>query len=139
MTLDQFRMLAETWGGDIARWPPATREAARLVAAGEEGRRMLAAQAWLDQALAKAPAIAPDRAARASLAVLQRLAAEPRLPWYRRWLRPAPLVPAASLACSAALGLWLGGVMPEAPPPDDATTAIGLVFDASVGTPWGQP
>lgn len=39
MTLDQFRQLADTWGGDIERWPAAARGAARLVAATEQGDR----------------------------------------------------------------------------------------------------
>ena len=47
MTLDQFRRLAETWGGDIERWPAATRDAARQFAATLEGERVLDEQARL--------------------------------------------------------------------------------------------
>ena len=32
MTLDQFRQLAETWGGTIDRWPSAAQDAARELA-----------------------------------------------------------------------------------------------------------
>jgi hypothetical protein len=138
VTLDQFQKLADVWGGDIARWPPETQPSARVVAASAEGQRIIAANAWLDRNLAKPVAIDPDRAARASVAVLQRLAAPKPLPWYRRWLRPVALVPATSLACSAALGLWFGGAVPSRQP-QDAATVIGLVFEASAATPWSMP
>ena len=37
MTLEEFRRLADTWGGDIERWPHSCRNEAKQCAATEEG------------------------------------------------------------------------------------------------------
>ncbi|MGY3032197.1 hypothetical protein ACVIIV_001367 [Bradyrhizobium sp. USDA 4354] len=132
MTPDQFRQLAETWGGDVERWPAATREAARRFAASAEGAAVLDEQGRLDRLLAVAPEIETARADRSSLLVLQRLAAVPqqhRLAWYHRLLRWPALVPAASLACSAMVGVWLAGAMPYVQAPSDALSVMSGVFD----------
>ncbi len=134
MRLDQFRQLAETWGGNIERWPAATQEAARALAAGEEGARILDEQAGLDRLFSIAPAIDSERAEIARFAVLQRIASggvESQVPWFRRALRWPPLVPAASLACSLLVGLWLAEVAPyghDAASPD-ALSVMSSVFD----------
>jgi len=132
MTPDQFRQLAETWGGDVERWPAATREAARRFAASAEGAAVLDEQGRLDRLLAAAPEIETARADRSSLLVLQRLAAVPqqdRPAWYRRLLRWPALVPAASLACSAIVGAWLAGTMPYLHAPSDPLSVMSGVFD----------
>jgi hypothetical protein len=132
MTPDQFRRLAETWGGDVERWPAATREAARRLAASAEGAAVLDQQARLDRFLAVAPEIETERADRSSLLVLQRLAAMPqqhRPPWHRRLLRWPALVPAASLACSVMVGVWLAGAIPYVHPPSDPLSVVSGVFD----------
>lgn len=134
MKLDQFRQLAGTWGGDVERWPADLRDAARGLAASEEGARILAEESSLDHLLAVAPGIDTQRADRASLAVLQRLAAaaDPRaLPWFRRALRWPALVPAASLACSALMGVWLAGTVPYGARTPDALSVVSGVFDFS--------
>lgn len=137
MTLDQFRQLAETWGGDVARWPPATQAEARAIAAQPEGRAMLSEQAAFDDLLSAAPDVASARADRAGFNVLQRIAAMPRdPPWYRRLLRPASLVPAGSLACSALLGIWMAGQVPYHQS-QDAITVVSMVFDSSTMSLWG--
>ena len=74
MTRDQFRELAETWGGDIDRWPTATQGPARELAADEQCRRILGEQLRLDRLLSMAPDVSDDRAGRAGFAVLQKLA-----------------------------------------------------------------
>lgn len=132
MTPDQFRRLAETWGGDVERWPAETREAARRLAASAEGAAVLDEQGRLDRLLAVAPEIETERADRSSLLVLQRLAAVPqrhRPAWYRRLLRWPTLVPAASLACSALVGVWLAGAMPYVHSPSDPLSVMSGVFD----------
>jgi hypothetical protein len=139
MTLDEFRRLAETWGGDIARWPAATRRAAQAVAATEQGAAILRTASEFDALLAAPPEVAPARSGRAALAALQRIAAdEARPPWYRRLLQPASLLPAGSLACSALVGLWLAVALPYHPS-QQALAAVDAVFDASAVTLWESP
>lgn len=131
MTLDQFRRLAETWGGDVERWPASTRDAARQLAATLEGERVLDEQARLDRLFAAAPEIEADRAERSGYVVLQRIAAiQPRSsqPWHRFLLSRA-LVPAASLACSVLVGAWLAGAAPYVRPPSDPLSVVSGVFD----------
>jgi len=138
MTLDQFRQLAEMWGGDPGRWPADTRAAAQVIAASEPGAAILREQLAFDALLSAPPEIGPARAARAGLAVLQRIAAnDARLPWYRRLWQPASLLPAGSLACSALVGFWLAVALPYHQP-QEALAAVDAVFDASAFTPWAN-
>ncbi|PSO20544.1 hypothetical protein [Bradyrhizobium sp. MOS003] len=130
MTFDEFRRLAETWGGDVERWPAATRNAARPFAATLEGGRILAEQARLDRLFAAAPEIEAGRAERSSFLVLQRLAnVQQRRPQWHRFLFPRGLVPAASLACSVLVGVWLAGAIPYVHPPSDPLSVMSGVFD----------
>lgn len=136
MTLDQFRQLADTWGGDIERWPAAARGAARLVATTEQGAAVLREASAFDALLAMPPEVAPARAGRVALGVLQRIGAgEAREPWYRRLLQPVSLLPAGSLACSALVGLWLAGTLPYHHS-QEAIAAMDAVFDSSAVTLW---
>jgi hypothetical protein len=132
MTLDQFRQLAETWGGNIGRWPPSTRDAARVLAAGDEGRRILDDQIRFDRLLALAPEVSEERAGRAGFAVLQQVSHStlqgPRLRWSLR-----RLLPATSLACSALVGLWLAGALPYRQN-DEALSVVSMVFDSTAMT-----
>lgn len=134
MTLDEFRQLAETWGGNIDRWPPPIRDAARALAAGEEGRRILADQEPLDRLLAIAPDVSEARAGRVGFAVLQQVAhsglPSPRARWSLR-----RLLPAASLACSAMVGLWLAGALPYHRN-DEALSVVSMVFDSATMMLW---
>jgi hypothetical protein len=133
MTLEQFRQLAETWGGDIARWPAATQDAAREMATDEQATRILDEQLRLDRLFSLAPSIDEGRAGRAGFAVLQRMAeADRKLPWFRRGLRPSSLFPATSLACSALIGLWLAGALPYHQEPPDAFSVVSMIFDSSI-------
>jgi hypothetical protein len=139
MTLDQFRQLAEIWGGDIDRWPQATQAAARDVAGSDEGGRILEEQLALDRLFAIAPEVSDDRAAQISFAVLQALAKTDRgLPWWRRLFRPVSLFPAASLASSAVVGLWLAAALPYQQQDEEALSVVSMVFDSSAVTLWGM-
>jgi hypothetical protein len=132
MTLEQFRQLAETWGGNIDRWPAATQDAAREMAADEQAAGILDEQLRLDRLFSLAPKVDEGRAGRAGFAVLQRMAdADRKLPWYRRGLRPSSLFPATSLVCSALVGLWLAGALPYRQGPPDAVAVVSMVFDSS--------
>jgi hypothetical protein len=132
MTLEQFRQLAETWGGNIDRWPAAMQDAAREMAADEQAAGILDEQLRLDRLFSLAPKVDEGRAGRAGFAVLQRMAdADRKLPWYRRGLRPSSLFPATSLVCSALVGLWLAGALPYRQGPPDAVAVVSMVFDSS--------
>jgi hypothetical protein len=138
MTLDQFRKLAEIWGGNIDRWPAAMQAAARDMAVGGEAGRILAEQLRLDRLLSVAPDVSDDRAGRIGFAVLQRLAmADRHAPWFRRLLRPASYVSAAGFACSAMVGLWLAGALPYHQQ-EEALSVVSMVFDSSAVTLWGM-
>jgi len=132
MTLDQFRQLAEIWGGDIDRWPEAMQDAAREMAADEEPARILGEQLRLDRLFALAPEIDHSRAGSAGFAVLQRIAnADSRRRRFRFDFRPSSLVPATSLVCSALVGIWLAGALPYDHEPPDALSVVSMVFDSS--------
>lgn len=132
MTLEQFTQLAETWGGDIDRWPAAAQRAAREMATGERAKGILEEQLRWDHLLSLAPVVDEGRVGRAGFAVLQRMAeADRKRPWFRRGLRPSALFPATSLVCSALLGLWLAGTLPYRHEPPDALAVVSMVFDSS--------
>lgn len=132
MTLEQFTQLAETWGGDIDRWPTAVQDAAREMAAGEHAGRILDEHRQLDRLLSFAPIVDEDRPGRAGFAVLQRMAEKDgKRRWFRWSWRPSSLFPATSLFCSALVGLWLAGALPYRHEPPDALSVVSMVFDSS--------
>lgn len=138
MTPDRFRELAETWGGDVARWPAAERAAALGMARTEAGAAILREHQAFDALLAAPPDVPPARAGRAALSVLQAIAAsEAQPPWYRRWLRPVSLLPVGSLACSALLGFWLASALPYHQD-EQAVATVAAVLDVSVISLWGN-
>ena len=55
MTLEEFRRFADTWGGDIERWPHSCRNEAKQCAATEDGGAILHDARRLDALLATAP------------------------------------------------------------------------------------
>jgi hypothetical protein len=130
MTLDEFRRLAETWGGDIGRWPEARKIEAAPWVLTEDGEAILQQARRLDALLAAAsPVVTPERVSRAALAVVQKIAAEGiggsrPSPWNpREWLMPA-----ASLVCSAAIGVFLAMVAPYGAS-DGQTMILSAILD----------
>ena len=114
MTIDEFKQLAEAWGADIARWPPHRRAEAEAVAQTPAATAILEEAQRLDFLIAMSmPEIDADRINRASLNVATAIAAgldrttPPGLRFARWWLAPA-----ASFACAAAVGIWLGVTLP---------------------------
>ena len=76
MTIDEFRKLADTWGGDIARWPAQLRPDAEALAGTPAATAALEAARRLDRSIAgAAPAIDADRINRALLNVATAIAA----------------------------------------------------------------
>jgi hypothetical protein len=139
MTLDEFKALAETWGGDIARWPERTRGEAGTLAQTPVAHEVLEEARRLDRLIAgAAPDIDDDRVNRAMFHVATTLAAAPvpaparsrftRVP-LTRWLAPA-----ASFACAAIVGASLAFVHPLTPgrPPANAGSVLTLLLDAAL-------
>jgi hypothetical protein len=142
MTLEEFHRLADTWGGDIERWPAQRRVEARQCAATEEGASILADAQRLDALLAEAPDVTSDRAARAAFAVVQRIAAEGEggsrqgAWWLPNWRFPNWLMPAASVACSALIGISLATMVPYRQS-DEPTLLLSAILDSgSMATTW---
>lgn len=104
MTPERFEDLAETYGGEIARWPEGEREAARALLAKDAPRLSpkLTAAAQLDRLLDMAPAQSPDAALLGRL-----IAAAPAPPnTARRWI--AGLGAALGLSAAAFAGITVG-------------------------------
>jgi hypothetical protein len=132
MSLERFEDLAETYGGEIARWPEAEREAARALLAVEGPRLtpVLVAATHLDRLLDRAPAQAPDAA------LLGRLisAAPAAAPSSHRWI--AGLSAALGLSVAAFAGVVVGVSMgrPAVAPPTVVTVASAAEPAAVVTT-----
>lgn len=110
MTESEFKRLASTYGGDLARWPPASRAAAGvLLRSALHLERLLRAERALDTHLqASAPLVNPARAEAAMAAVTAAIGSMPPVvpPSQERGWRSAQL---AFLGCALlgfALGLW---------------------------------
>lgn len=128
MTPERFESLAQAYGGDIARWPAAERDAAAL--------RMAADQAWAERILAEAGAVdawlaaAPAPLPSATLAD-RIVAAAPRprrrgLPGLG-WMVPAGL--AAGLAAACAAGVVIGARLAPEPHPASATAQAAAIAE----------
>jgi hypothetical protein len=135
MNAEEFRRLAETWGGDIERWPNDTQTAARRFALTVEGAEVLRQAQDLDGllggVLARPNAISEDRVATATFQVIQRIAAEePRKSWPAAYL-PDWRLATASLACSVLLGAILAMSLPygEATGQKEAAAMLSTILD----------
>jgi hypothetical protein len=142
MTLEEFRRLADTWGGDIERWPAARRVEAGQCAATEEGASILASAQRLDAMLAKPSDVAPERAARAAFAVVRRIAAEGVAGSHQgsshqgSWILSNWWMPAASVAGSALIGVSLATMMPYGGS-DEPTIVLSAILDSgSMAASW---
>ena len=130
MTLEEFTRHAESWGGDITRWPESVRAEAMRLASLPEAAAILAREREIDAVLHKgARNVAPARIDRAIQRVVTALAAEkprPRLTEaLSRWL-----VPAAGLACAIGIGALAATIGPLADSvPEDAPSVLTMIFD----------
>src|SRR4051812_25469302 len=114
MSKGRFEDLADIYGGEIARWPEAEREAARAFLARDAARLspVLASASQLDRLLDLAPAQSPGAALLGRL-----ISAAPQAPnTARRWIA----------GLGAALGL-------------SATAFAGIAVGVAVGRPPGEP
>jgi len=127
MTPERFETLAEAYGGDVARWPDADREAAAEL--------MAARPAWARDVLARAghlDAVLDDYAApRGSLGLADRIAAgapRARARWIG-WLLPAGMGVGLATACAA--GVIAGAQLHAASSTPAASEADALVTAVS--------
>jgi hypothetical protein len=137
MTLDELRALADTWGGDVERWPEAHRAAARDLAATPAGAAILQAAGQLDRLLAARPEVSGERARDAAHQVVFRIAREAQtgVARRRRWDFSDWLVPAASLACSALVGVSLAMALQMES--DAEPIVLGMILDSgSMAAGW---
>jgi len=96
----------------------------------------------LDALLARASGVTPERAGRVAFAVVQRIAAEgeggsrqgPGL--LSNWRPPNWLMPAASVACSALIGISLATMVPYRQS-DEPPTVLSAILDiGSMAASW---
>jgi hypothetical protein len=124
MTPERFETLAEAWGGDVARWPYAEREAAAVL--------MAERPAWAEQLLAGAgeldAALSVLTSPRGSAGLADRIAAGAPTdrPRWQAWLAPAWIGAGLAAACAAGvvLGAQLGAPAVSADEPDPMIAAI---------------
>lgn len=114
MTLAEFRELAEAWGADIARWPEHLRVSAAELARQPEAMAVLAEAERFDRLISAAkPKVVADRVDQAIFNVVTLVAADSRpADFHGVSLLPRWLIPAASFAIAAMLGVSLGLTKP---------------------------
>lgn len=144
MTPKRFETLAEAFGGDVARWPDADREAAATLMAAEPAwaEAILARAGDLDAVLATyVPPPPPVDLAERIAAAAPRSQVRVRPRWVG-WLLPVGM--GAGLAASCAAGLLMGFVLSAEPSatsedfPDATMTAtaeddFGFDLDEEIG------
>jgi len=137
MTFERFQLLAEAWGGAIARWPAGTQDDAYafMAAAPDQADAILARARATDDLLDQAVSVTPSAALRDRV-----LAAAPaprtgrsRL---RRWVTGAGV--GAGLAAATMAGLMAGVnlSMAQAPAGEDEALLTTL-YDTSLGDDLG--
>jgi hypothetical protein len=125
MNAERFEALAEAFGGDVARWPAAEREAAAVLMAARTdwAQSVLGRAGEVDTALY---AYAPPQA---SVGLADRIAATGPRPGRRGWmgfLWPAGLGAGLAAACAAGIfvGAHLSAATVSAEPPESVTMAV---------------
>jgi hypothetical protein len=139
MTLDEFRALADTWGSDVERWPAASIEAARMIAATPQGAEILEDAQTLDSLFGTRPNVSRERAERAAHAVIVKIAAQSQREQRTGWLWGIDpgnwFLPAASLACSALMGISLAMLLPTSG--DQEAIVLSMIIDSgSMAAGW---
>lgn len=133
MRLEEFRRLAEAWGGDVTRWPDGVRAQAEWLATSHEAAAILAEARAVDRMITQAaPDIAQRRVDDAIHGVVTRLAREaPRRASAPSWLRR--FVPSAAIVCAVAMGMVIGlaDLMDDEASQDDMRTVLTQLFDSS--------
>ena len=129
MTPERFETLAEAYGGDVARWPDAEREAAAGLMAAQPAwaSAVLARAGELDAALL---AFAPPRAAPGLAERIAAGAPRPRARW-AGWLMPAGM--GAGLAAACAAGVVMGVQLAQPAAASDTEALVTAVSADDLG------
>lgn len=131
MTPERFETLAEAFGGDVARWPAAERDAAAELMTGRPdwAGAVLARAATLDAALDAW--VAP----RADGALADRIAAAAPMrrarPGWTGWLIPAGM--GAGLAAACAAGVLAGAGLSASPASNEGDALVAAVSAVDAG------
>ncbi len=131
-TLQDFRRLADAWGGSIERWPEKDRAWARALARDPEAAEILAEARRLDSRIASRPEVSEARAAVVAGAVMGRIAhanlARRRglSPLIENVFAPRSLRVAAAGACIAAATV-AGALLGAGPQPDSALQNVAAL------------
>ena len=128
LTHERFEALAQAHGGDVARWPPAERDAAATLMAAEPAftQRLLADAGRMDEAL-DAFRFTPASAGLAE-AIVAHAPQRRRRPAWLSWLTPVGL--GAGLAAACAAGLIVGVQVSDLPSASAETLAASAGEDA---------
>jgi hypothetical protein len=121
MNRNDFERYANTYGGDLDRWPPALRqEAVALLASDASLADSLARRAGLDAALAaQLPPVSDARLRALEGRILAATAPAPTLrERLREWLTPRELAPIAAGVALAMTISWLVQAARPAPEPE---------------------
>ena len=132
MTLERFETLADAYGADLARWPPADRaEAERWLAQTPGAGAVLLRAARLDQALAsfETKPVTADLQRRIVTALLNRRALAARLRGWLSGLGAVGVLGAGAAAGAAAMAL----VTISGPPRSDLDAGGALYEQSSFG------
>lgn len=125
MTPKRFETLAEAFGGDVARWPAAEREAAAALMSGHPdwARGVLARAGELDAALASHSEL------RATGELADRIAATApsARPRWAAWVLPAGM--GAGLAAACAAGVMMGAQLTAAPTAVDDALVTAVAYE----------
>jgi multidrug resistance efflux pump len=126
MTPERFRVLLDSCGADLRRWPEAARDAARALLASDPGLRAAHAEAaLLDRALDAHEIAAPGAALIDRIAVAAGSAASAGRA--RSWWRPEPFWPRARWALTGLAGAVAGALV--------VSVALGDSYPAAA-TDW---
>jgi hypothetical protein len=123
MKIKTFETMLDRWGANVAVWPKAEAEKARLLLShSDEARKAHETLLRLESLIKDSrPDIAPERVNRVVSRVLLDIARRRERPSFMEWLRLLLTAPIPRIAFAASL------------------TAIGFAIGLAVGNPAGEP
>jgi hypothetical protein len=137
MTFERFQLLADAWGGVIARWPAETQDDAYAFMAAAPGQAdaVLAEARAMDALMDEAPALAPSIALRDSI-IAAAPAARPQRSRLWRWISGAGV--GVGLAAATAAGVMAGvSLSPIQAPAGDDDDLLANLYDTGLGEDLG--
>lgn len=137
MTFERFQLLAEAYGGAIARWPAETQDGAYafLAAAPDQADAVLAEARATDALMDQAVSLAPSRALRDRIIALAP-AARPGRSRIWRWMTGAGV--GFGLAAATAAGVMAGVSLSLAQAPVGEDEALlTTLYDTGLGDDLG--